>query len=134
MQTVTLPTNPKRNAKNLSCDKETIQTFNAVAYDRQLDQIRTYVTAHIYASRSTGYSGQIHASIWCHRAPCPTSGYGKASGYGYHKPSAALQAAIDSAGITLTKPIAGVGEGAMEEALRAIAIAHGADQTTLTII
>lgn len=78
--------------------------------------------------------GQIHASIWCHRAPCPTSGYGKASGYGYHKSSAALQAAITSAGITLTDPIDGRGDQAMEEALRAIAIAQGADQQTLTII
>jgi hypothetical protein len=134
MQTATLPTTPNQNARNLSGDKETIQTLNAVAYDRAHDAIRTYITVHIYASRSAGHSGQIHASIWCHHAPCPTSGYGKAGGYGYHKPSAALQAAIRSVGITLAQPIEGRGEQAMEKALRAIAIAQGADQQTVTII
>ena len=134
MQTATMPTNPKQNAKNLSGDKETIRTLHAVAYDRQHDTIRTYAVAHIYASRSAGHSGQIHASVWCHRVPCPTSGYGKAGGYGYHKSSAALGAAITSAGITLTDPIDGRGDRAMEEALRAIAIAQGADHQTVTVI
>jgi hypothetical protein len=132
MQTATLPANPNTNARSLSGDKETLATYTVAAIEQ--GRIKEYVHAATYMSRSTGHSGQIHASIWCHHAPCPTSGYGKAGGYGYHKPSAALQAAITSAGITLAEPIEGCGEQAMEEALRAIAIAQGADQQTLTII
>ena len=69
-------------------------------------------------------------------------GYGRATGYGYHRTSAALQAAIASAGISLvgdpynqvdgkvdwTKPvrIGGCGHRAMTDAMLAIAYAAGA--------
>lgn len=128
----TLPTTPTYNAKNLSGDKETVATYNAVAYDRTHDQIKTYVTARVYVSRSTGYSGNVLASVWVY--PLNTSGHGKASGCGYHKASAAMQAAITSAGITLTEDIDGRGDSAIDSALRAIAIATGADPVTVTII
>lgn len=48
-------------------------------------------------------------------------GSGSAGGYGYHRPSAAAQEAIDNAGITLAQPIDGGGEESMREALLAIA-------------
>ena len=48
-------------------------------------------------------------------------GEGKAAGYGYHKPSAALGAAISDAGIALSTPIGGHGDSAMESAILAIA-------------
>ena len=131
----TLPTNAIRNARNLSGDKETVATYNAVAYDRTHDIIRTYVTAHVYVSRSTGYSGNVLASVWVCSPTLPdTSGHGKATGCGYHKASAAIQAAITSAGITLSEDIDGRGDSATETALRAVAIAAGADQQTVTII
>ena len=44
---------------------------------------------------------------------------------GYHKDSAALSAALDSAGITLSEDIAGRGDGPMREALTAIVRATG---------
>ena len=50
-----------------------------------------------------------------------THGSGHAGGYGYHRKSAAMQAAIDNAGFTLSQAIGGVGESAMREALLAIA-------------
>lgn len=128
----TLPTTPKHNAKNLSGDKEVTATYNAVAYDRAHDIIRTYVTAHVYVSRSTGYSGNVLASVWVY--PPDTSGHGRATGGGYHKASAAMQAAITSAGITLSEDIDGRGDTLIESALRAIAIAAGADPVTVTII
>jgi len=46
---------------------------------------------------------------------------GEAKGYGFHRPSEALENAITNAGFTLSEPIGGVGEGAMENALLAIA-------------
>lgn len=50
-----------------------------------------------------------------------TQGSGHAGGGGYHRKSAAMQAAIDNAGFTLSESIDGVGESAMREALLAIA-------------
>jgi hypothetical protein len=48
-------------------------------------------------------------------------GSGSAGGYGYHRPSAAAQEAINNAGISLSLPIDGRGEEAIREALLAIA-------------
>lgn len=48
-------------------------------------------------------------------------GSGSAGGYGYHRPSAAAQEAINNAGISLALPIDGRGEESMREALLAIA-------------
>ena len=50
-----------------------------------------------------------------------TQGSGHAGGGGYHRKSAAMQAAIYNAGFTLSKSIDGVGESAMRAALLAIA-------------
>jgi len=50
-----------------------------------------------------------------------TQGSGRAGGYGYHRPSAALAQAISNAGFTLSRDIAGVGDDAMQEALLAMA-------------
>lgn len=47
-------------------------------------------------------------------------GYGKAGGYGYHKPSAALAAAFEAAGITLSDDIGGRGDGVMFDAMKAL--------------
>ena len=57
------------------------------------------------------------------------SGSGRASGYGWHKPSGAANTAIRNAGIDLMKDIGGVGDSAIREALLAIAEAvhPGAD-------
>lgn len=53
------------------------------------------------------------------------SGVGKADGCGYHKPSAAMQAACVSAGIRFALPFDGRGDRAMEDAALAIARALG---------
>ena len=54
-----------------------------------------------------------------------TQGSGKAGGYGYHRPSAALGEAIRNAGFMLDEDINGRGESVMKEALLAIAAAIG---------
>ncbi|MFX5068880.1 hypothetical protein ABTC68_19770, partial [Acinetobacter baumannii] len=48
-------------------------------------------------------------------------GQGKAGGYGYHKPSAALADAISDAGIRLSRSISGCGDDVMRDACEAIA-------------
>lgn len=48
-------------------------------------------------------------------------GSGSAGGYGYHRPSAAAQEAINNAGISLALPIDGRGDESIREALLAIA-------------
>lgn len=49
------------------------------------------------------------------------SGSGKAGGGGYHKESAAMQEALNVAGFTFAEPFDGCGDGAMTDALNAIA-------------
>ena len=74
--------------------------------------------------------------MWINSGETHISGGGSAGGYGYHKSSAASQAALDDAGIVLTAPdsvttaksthIDGCGDNAMREALSAIAMALSA--------
>lgn len=78
----------------------------------------------------------VKAAVWVRGAPNSGhsySGSGQAGGYGYHKTSAAIGAALDSAGIRLAIPIGGCGDSAVEEALRAIAIALGADEASIVL-
>jgi len=72
-----------------------------------------------------------YCCLWVHGDEY-RSGSGKATGYGYHHPSEALEQAIKAAGIDLERddrsgyiPIGGTGEGSMIEALNAIATTCG---------
>lgn len=98
------------NGKNLSGDKETMDTYNVIAlYKGHLTEV---VNCRVYMSRSRTAS-MVHASIWVRvgltlaedkqrvYATDTLSGHGAAGGYGYHKASAAIGSAIDSAGIEL---------------------------------
>ena len=60
-------------------------------------EISEIITARFYMGRSAQAS-VVYCCLW---VPGKCSGYGTAGGYGYHKESAALQAAINSAGIEL---------------------------------
>lgn len=119
--TATMPADPRNNGKNLGREKETIITLIAIVPDASRHGgYREPVRVRVYSGRSASASA-VYCSIWAGE----TAGHGRATGYGYHKASAALQAAIDSAGITLSSPIDGRGEGSMREAVRAIAAALG---------
>ena len=107
------------NAVNYGYKKEMIRTYNVIT-----DGLKEIITARCYMGRSASAS-TAYASIWINASDVHTSGKGKAGGYGYHKESAAIGAAIESAGITLDQSIDGVGDGAIEEALKAIAQALG---------
>lgn len=94
------------------------------------NDFNTLVDCRVYASGSTTY-----AVLWVYGADFYAQGSGKAGGYGYHKTSAAVDDAIDSAGFELYGSpyigqdenikkrcnIAGAGESAIEAALLAIA-------------
>ena len=107
------------NAVNYGDKKELIKTFNVVT-----DGLKEVITVRCYMGRSANAS-TVYASIWVNAPDIHTSGKGKAGGYGYHKESAAIAAAIESAGIGLSKDISGVGNGAIYVALKAIARALG---------
>lgn len=118
------------SGKNLSTEKETINTIKVVGV---LDnRIRTLVEARFYMGRSRS-SSTVYASFWVMGGDY-LAGHDKAGGWGYHKQSAALGGAIRNAGITLDARIDGVGEGAMEDALLAIAAEVFPDATLLTIV
>jgi hypothetical protein len=92
----------------------------------------TVVDCRVYGSGSTAY-----ACLWVYgEGNFYASGSGKAGGWGYHKTSAAVDDAIDSAGFELYGSpyndgreqnykkrcnISGVGDSAIESALMAIA-------------
>lgn len=98
-------------------DKNTDQTHKYVKEGRFL---RSLIIARLYVTNSTHY-----ACVWVHNHPVCISGGGKAGGYGYHRASAALQCALNDAGITLSEAIDGRGEGAMFDALAAVARSLG---------
>ncbi len=108
----------KHNAKNLGGEKEITDTLNLVA--QTSEGLREVVTVRCYMGRSAKAS-VVYASIWVRAGDYLFSGHGKAGGYGYCKRSAAVDAAIRSAGITLSRSIAGVGIQAIEDAMLAIA-------------
>lgn len=64
----------------------------------------------------------VYCCVWTHTSNFDfTSGSSKAGGYGYHKGSAAFEYALNDAGFTFDKAIAGIGEQAITKALEAIA-------------
>lgn len=75
----------------------------------------------LIALRIYGTGTANTACVWIHYGEVHTSGSGKATGYGYHRPSAAAHYAITNAGFTLSEPIDGRGESAIREALLAMA-------------
>lgn len=62
----------------------------------------------------------VYCVVWID-SDKPARGYGKAGGGGYHKRSAAMGDALARAGVTLSEPINGCGDSAMDDALLALA-------------
>lgn len=122
-QTATLTSPNASNGRNYGDTKETTDSYIVIAVEDGSPV--EVVTARIYMGRSKQAS-KVYASIWL-RGGNYASGTGSAGGYGYHKASAAAQAAIDSAGITLAQPIYGRGDQAITDALHAIGVMAGFD-------
>ena len=83
------------------------------------------VAKEVAEVRIYGTQAKNYACIWIHAKGKYYSGGGNAGGYGYHRPSAAMESALANAGITLSDSISGVGESGMESALLAIGKALG---------
>jgi hypothetical protein len=131
-----LPSAPTQNVKVPSTAQ--VAQYSLVAYHK--GELKEVVTARFFFSGRDGMS-PLRCAMWVHGGgEHYYSGSGSASGCGYHKYSAALQVAIDSAGIELygsayaqrdEKPDykkrarIGVGDEAMHDAMHAIAIACG---------
>ena len=103
------------NAVNYKGQKELVKSYNVIT-----DTLQEIIMARCYMGRSASAS-TVYASVWIYSGGTHTSGKGKAGGYGYHKESAAIAEAIESAGITLDANISGVGDCAIRDALTAIA-------------
>ena len=112
----------KNNAVNYGGKKEMVCTYDVIVNDN--GRLANIITARCYMGRSPSAS-TVYASIWIYDEKHHTSGTGKAGGYGYHKASAAIADAIESAGIELDEDISGSGDNAIEQALEAIALALG---------
>ena len=130
--TATLPSTTQSNGKNLSGQKEMVSAMSAIAVIN--GKMREVVVARWYKARKSDGASPVYASIWTYGAGFDISGHGRATGYGYHKASAALSNAIDSAGIVLSERIAGGGDGASQRALEAIARAIVGDAAEILII
>ena len=130
--TATLHPTTQANGKNLSRQKEMVSAMSAVAVIN--GKMREVVVARWYMARKSDGASPVYASIWTYGAGFGISGHGRATGYGYHKASAALSKALDSAGIVLSERIDGLGDGASQRALEAIARAIAGDAAEILII
>ena len=128
----TLPATGPENGKNMSGKKELVNAMSAIAVIN--GKMSEVVVARWYMARQSDGASPVYASIWTYGADFAISGHGRATGYGYHKASAALSNAIDSAGIVLSERIDGVGDGAIRRALEAIARAIAGDAAEILII
>lgn len=133
-----LPSADTSNGQNWSGEKEEVSCWRVVAVHK--GKIINPVTVRCWMGRSKSAS-VVYAAIWAHGPSRSYAGHGQAGGYGYHKESAAIDGAIESAGITLwgspylnrdeapdfkkRARIDGVGDSAIREALSAIARALG---------
>lgn len=116
----TLPAEGKHNARNYSGEKELTDLFIVTTKEGST------VEARCWMGRSRN-SSVVYAAFWVygHKTGFSASGRGTAGGGGYHKASAAIGEAIESAGITLNQSIHGVGGTAIRCALQAIVTALG---------
>lgn len=130
-----LPTTGNNNAKHL--DKEIISKYHVAGMLN--GELVSVLTANIYMSRSGDGAKPAYCALWVHATGvCHTSGKGTASGYGYHKTSAAIDAALTSAGIELidiktgsAAHIDSIGDSAIDEVFMAIGKACGLDNVLI---
>lgn len=119
---------PKESAKSIRAYRRESSFYKELSLI-DLDKGRSVLEARFYGAGATCYCVVwIHA--WEHGFPeagatASCRGCGKAGGGGYHKPSAAMGEALADAGFTLSEPIDGRGDSAMDSALRDIAALFG---------
>ena len=138
---IATPLKPALNGRNYGGEKRLLTALSAIALyiddKRGLPTMKEVAVARIYGSKQ-GRGSRNYASLWIQPVDYGTgltsAGHGWASGWGYHRPSAALQEAIRSAGWSLSEDIDGRGDRATEDALRAIAAVAAPDASEILII
>ena len=87
-------------------------------------EIKTLGVLRMYGTQAANY-----VCLWIFAPDRHLSASGKATGYGYHRPSKAMAIACNNSGIELSEPIGGRGDGAMEYAFAAIcSAAHNVEK------
>ena len=124
------------NAKNISNQALNARKKQALVHQitilaivdgviKELAQCRTYMSKSRNASRITMILWVNGDNYAC--------GSGHADGHGYHKPSAAVESAINAAGFELSESIGGRGCQAMIDGLKAVALAAYPDVDASTL-
>jgi hypothetical protein len=103
------PTTDTRNIEHYRRESSFRQGVKLI----DLDNGNTPIDARFYGSGAT-----VYCVVWIMG---DAQGYGKAGGYGYHKASTAFEEALSRAGVRLGQWVGGVGDGAIDGALLAIA-------------
>lgn len=112
------PKTDKRNIESFRKEKGFVAEFALI----DIDKGESVILSRIYRTPSTSYCiTWINGSVTRSAA----RGYGKASGYGYHRDSAAMCESLTQCGVKLVEPIGGRGEGAMKDALKSLAVELG---------
>jgi hypothetical protein len=113
---------PKDGINAKSHRKENAFMYEYAVIAKHKGEFTIPLTIRIYGTQAANY-----ACLWACNIQDGVyfSGSGRATGYGYHRPSEAAGIAIQSAGIELDAPIGGRGDTAIEDALRAIATHYG---------
>lgn len=91
------------------------------SFRRQLSLVDLADGEEVACIRFYGMGNRAYCCAWFHNSGQHARGSGWAGGYGYHKDSAAMQAALYDAGFRFSEPFDGVGETGERQALEAIA-------------
>lgn len=120
---------------NISAMRETAKNFprKRNGFTQEIAVIDPSNGRAILIARFYRPGTQVTCLLWMH-GKTYGRGIGRAGGYGYHMPSAALADAIDDAGINLSAPISGYGDSRMIQAAEAIARAATGKRRLITHI
>lgn len=125
---------PRDNNMSNMDKKERIATLAFIApnpkYRKGDAYSKRYVKAidiRLFVSRGSDGGGNVYAQVWAHSRDGTqyTRGHGSASGYGYHKESAAVDAAFSHAGVNLLSDFSGYGDEPMRIAIKTLAARLG---------
>lgn len=116
------PTNENFNGRMLDAAQKAGMIYALLAVVVENGEARTIATTRIYRS-ATG--ARNYCGFWLNAGSHHAAAIGKAAGYGYHRPSAALEDALSRAGIVCDDTIGGCGESAMRDAIRAVCDSAG---------
>ena len=137
MQTATISLTPPESKAGANRKENLLKVYFVLSAeeppvdtgDRLPKYARPVVECRIYWTKSRNY-----CAVWVNGKGRHLGGGGYAGGYGYDRPSAAVQIALENAGISLSEQIAGVGDSAVEQALLAVAVALGYSPDSLSVL